>query len=187
MSVANSTTIPLLANQTFTGEYEDAISYSSFCTSIKTDQLETLYVENSMDGVIADRILMWSITDITTVSHFSLSPRARYVRIRYINGAIDQTTLEIQTGFSTTSKGASYIPVSYSFKYNSTVLQTKSTVSGRLTTGDYIDIESTDDRRLKISPSRNNLTFTDDKVDISGSSITTTISGTADSIEEKYS
>lgn len=89
-----STTDPLPANGTWTSP-EDGVTFTGRVVgTVFADQPGTLYVEQSPDGN------NWDVVDSFDVSAnaglgFSVEKVAPYARVRYVNGAADQTVFRL--------------------------------------------------------------------------------------------
>ena len=145
-------------NEVYTGDYEDAMNYATMTIMVHVDQPGTLYVEYSIDGNINDRVFTFPITDTTTGAYYSVTPRARYARISYTNGANQQNSCRIQAYFHKKMQGSSYLPLSSPFKDNSTTLSTKAVIAGRRYDGAYDNVPLTNDDKLRVS----NCTYNED-------------------------
>lgn len=97
---ANSTTTPLAAGATFTGEARDLATagYPGVVVAMKTDAAGTLYMEQSVDGIHWDSSLAFDVDAGTNEIHRISITRSWY-RTRYVNGASPQTYLRLQTNF----------------------------------------------------------------------------------------
>jgi hypothetical protein len=104
VSTANSTQTPLAANATFTGAWEDVKDFAAITGSLVSDQ------PSATNGLIAEFALdaagTLMVANQTSTypggglgAYFAFPPEARYVRIRYINGATAQTYLRSQTAY----------------------------------------------------------------------------------------
>ncbi len=97
------TTTPLTANAVYTGSWLDLGSsgYSYILALVYSDQSGTLYIEQSHDGstVIRQDSLSYTGGD-TSGNLMKVQVMARYVRLRYVNGATDQTTFVLTRRFS---------------------------------------------------------------------------------------
>lgn len=102
ISGENSTTTPLTAGSTFTGTSEDVSSYKSISINVKSDADSSdsgLKVQFSPDEVNWDFQTVYKIfSNIATTETYLV--RARYCRVIYINGSVDQTFLRLQTVFN---------------------------------------------------------------------------------------
>lgn len=108
VSAANSTQTPLAANATFTGAWEDVKDYAALAGALTSD------VPSAVSGVIAEFALDAAGTQVVaqqvttypggnTGAYFAFPPEARYVRIRYINGATAQTVFRSQISYEFTA------------------------------------------------------------------------------------
>lgn len=98
VSTSNNTTTPLAISGTFTGTAEDVSQYPSVVVACKSDVAGTLYIEFSPDGTNWDSSLMYEVAANTNEVH-RLAVTRRFVRVRYVNGAVAQTTFRLQTLF----------------------------------------------------------------------------------------
>jgi len=98
VSLLNSTSTPLLANNAFTGSAERCNGYGIIYINTYSDvasAVDGLEVQQSSDGV------EWDHCDEFTLSagagkNFSINPYAKWYRIVYTNGALDQTEFRLQ-------------------------------------------------------------------------------------------
>lgn len=103
VSTNNTSNVPLLANGSFTGSWEEVKDYSIIYTSIRTDQdsINTgsygFNLEFSQDATNVDVCEEYAVMSGTTGAIFSTQPSSRYFRINYINGSIDQGIMRLQT------------------------------------------------------------------------------------------
>ena len=92
--LAGSTTATLGANASVTLGSWDALNYKYINISVFADQAGTLYIEQSPDNT------NWDISESISVSAnvgqaISREIVARYVRVRYVNGATAQTKFRL--------------------------------------------------------------------------------------------
>ncbi len=95
----NSTETPLLANAEFVGGIVDTKNYGIIICSPFSD------VSSAVDGLVIEfskNKINWRWNDIYTISAntgktFSVQPQARWMRVRYLNGIIDQGVFELET------------------------------------------------------------------------------------------
>ncbi len=106
ISSANSTTAQLGNAATFQGTYEDVSQYSSITVSGTTDQNGTLYGLFSLDGSTAFRTIQLSDGTTSNIGIHSLTVIANYFAVRYVNGSVTTTTLDIQTIYNKNAKVA---------------------------------------------------------------------------------
>jgi hypothetical protein len=93
-TLLGSSTTALAANASVTLGPADALSYKYINISVFADQAGTLYIDQSPDNT------NWDITQSISVSAgvgqaISQEIAARYVRVRYVNGATAQTTFRL--------------------------------------------------------------------------------------------
>lgn len=97
LSTGNSTTTPLNANITWTGQWESVLPYASISILAVADVDATLYVEFSVDGSSINRTVQLSRGDTSDMGIHSLIPVAKYFRVKVVNGTTDQSSLAVQT------------------------------------------------------------------------------------------
>lgn len=112
VSTINSTVAALTAGASFTGIAEDIYLYNSAIISLLTDKDGTLYVDFSTDGTNWDSTLTFTVIGGTNKVH-RLTVTRRYIRVRYTNGAVNQTYMRLQTmyGGQTTLSSPLNIPI----------------------------------------------------------------------------
>ena len=99
ISPPNSSDVPIAGGGTFVGEWIDTTGIGIVYISAYSDvasATDGLVIEQSTDGINAH------FDDVFTVpagigKNFSINPHARFLRVRYINGLIAQTTFALQT------------------------------------------------------------------------------------------
>lgn len=97
VSTANSTSVALGANATFTGTFEDALLYSDLVFLVLADQASAtngLVVQYSNDGVIVHDSDVFTIP-AANGQQFSVGRKGRYFRVVYTNGAIAQASFSL--------------------------------------------------------------------------------------------
>lgn len=100
VSNENSTTTILTGEGAFVGTYVDALHFTAISVVVKSDKSGTIYFDYSSDASTLStpiRVESFSVTGGATGAYYSLTPRARYFRVRYGNGVEAQTSFEIQT------------------------------------------------------------------------------------------
>lgn len=106
ISILNSTTTPLAANAMFVGSSEDVSTFVSIDITILSDQNSAtngLLAEWSQDGIVFNYPINFTIT-ANVGQYYSLSPRAKYFRLKFTNGTQDQASLAISTVFYPTNR-----------------------------------------------------------------------------------
>ena len=170
ISTNNSTTTNLLANQTYTGNWEDCLNYSIVTISAYSD-VNSLsngwQIQWSGDGISLD-----SFENLTLLANvgrsLTLNVRARYFRTVYTNNSLAQTIFRINTILHQSGTGLNNYPINKTITDTSMSTLTRSVIVGQTTGGGggYINV--------KVNPS-GSLT-----ADVSGSSVTVSgsVSGT---------
>lgn len=102
VSSVNTSTTPLAASATFTGDWEQN-AQSEAMVSVKTDGAGTLYFDFSNDGVNADSTFpVLGFTVAANIHEFHTAVKGpRYFRVRYVNGDTTQTYMRLYTYFGT--------------------------------------------------------------------------------------
>lgn len=99
VSANNSSSATLTGNSVFTGTSDDCLIYNEVRISVFSDQASAtngLSIQQSMNNT------NWDITDTYTIAAstsatYSVPRQARYIRIVYTNGSVNQTTFRLQT------------------------------------------------------------------------------------------
>ena len=86
-----STTTALAANASWTSTSEEVLNFGRITGTVFADVAGTIYVEQSPDNTNWDVVDSWSVAANAGLG-FSVELVARYVRIRYVNGATLQGT-----------------------------------------------------------------------------------------------
>lgn len=101
ISTGNSSSTPLAGGATFTGSWEDSTNYGIVIVSVIASHASAssgFIVEFSSDGTNIDNDDRFTIP-AATGKLYSFACAARYVRVRYTNGATLQTYFRLQTIF----------------------------------------------------------------------------------------
>ena len=99
-STKNSTTTPLLAGATFTGEWEDITAYATITINGAADVPGTLYADfsqNATEFLDNYRQVQLSSGNSGIWGIHGLIKIGRYFRIRVINGSTNQTSIAVGT------------------------------------------------------------------------------------------
>jgi len=88
------TTTPLGANASWTSPVDSSLYTRYLCGSAYADQAGTLYVEQSPDGSNWDAVDSFSVAAGAGLK-FSVEKVLPYARVRYVNGASDQTVFRL--------------------------------------------------------------------------------------------
>lgn len=153
VSILNSSNAPLIAGATFVGAWEAILDAGSVNVNVKTTQLGSCYFECSSDGINIDRTFLHLLSDATNYAlFFSISPRTKYIRIRFTNTSVtNQSTFRLQTIHSPTERGSVYIPVGESLTDNSTAKIMKSIISAKREDGTYNNVRMSNDNSLYVT------------------------------------
>jgi hypothetical protein len=95
-SLANSTSVALAASASFTGNYENALGFTSIVVSCISNVEGILYVDFSPDGTNTDSTLAYDVSASLNEVHRLIISK-KFFRIRYTNGDSPQTTFRLQT------------------------------------------------------------------------------------------
>ena len=138
----NSSTTTLAANGVFTGTAQDTLGFGVITIQAFADvtsAIDGLLVEWSLDGT------NWDDSDPFTVAagngrFFTFGPQARFFRLRYTNGATLQTAFRLQTIGKIGYVKPSSHRLSEVITDDSDAELQKAVVSGRTSTGTYVNI-----------------------------------------------
>lgn len=135
--IPNSSTTPLGANATFTGDWQDTHGFAEVMVSVNSN------VGSATDGVVIE----WSSDGITkheddvytkltnTGKTWSFPANRRYVRIKYTNGSVAQSSFNLETTLKVhASKGSSH-RLKDSLVEDDDAIVTKSQIVGITTAG----------------------------------------------------
>ncbi|UTS51980.1 hypothetical protein [Synechococcus phage BUCT-ZZ01] len=145
VSEGNSTTTPLGANATFTGQWEDVLKYVSIVVLVNSNQLATsdnIRIDFSTDGVNLDRSI--PVTFQPGGDYCSFPVQARFFRLRIINGNQAQTFLRAQVQFNTFAESNKLIPLGDTVTNADAALLTKTTIIARSSSGGgtFVDVKA---------------------------------------------
>ena len=94
LELIGSTTTPLAASGEWTSPVDSLMETGRIVGSVYADVDGTLYVEQSPDNSNWDIVDSFSITGGSGIG-FSVEKVAQYARVRYVNGATDQTVFRL--------------------------------------------------------------------------------------------
>lgn len=138
-SSGNSTTTPLGIGGVFTGTYEDVSGFATIVFSVFADQASAssgFSVQWSGDGVSAD-VSEGSNVLASTGRAFSLTPRAKFFRIVYTNGAVAQTVFRLKTTYHFTGTGLISRLLKSSLDDDNYAQTVRSATNAKLPSGNY--------------------------------------------------
>jgi hypothetical protein len=150
----NSTAVPLLAGQSFTGDAENILQYNGVAIFVTADAGSAemgLSVQYSSDG-----LTNWREAEAYTVladSEKWFTPPAFgvYFRVVYTNGAVDQTSFELVTVFRKMPFKWSSHNIDVPIKDQDDAELVKAVITGKKVNGDYDNVSLTNGANMKVS------------------------------------
>lgn len=164
----NSTTAVLSAGAEFVGQATDITEYSSIMVSTYSDQgsaTDGLKIEQSSDGANWDHCDEFTIS-ATTGKNFTINPFARYMRVRYLNGPVNQTEFRLQVVLKATQATPSAHRIQDSISDDDDARLVKAVLTGENGGGSFKNVKVTQDGNLSISDNSSGLSIS--KGDVSG-------------------
>lgn len=135
VSVNNSSNVPLGANGTFTGVFEDCSGFMAVMVASKSDQDGTMYADFSPDGVNIDSTLSFDCHANIPELH-RLTIGRKYCRIRYVNGSSAQGFLRMQTTYGYFYPLTS--PLNAAITSDADASTTRAVITGQTDSGRYV-------------------------------------------------
>jgi hypothetical protein len=146
VSSNNSTTTPLGSGGIFVGAWDevtewDGITISGIGTAASPAD-GTLFLEFSTDGITVSRSLSIAVPDVTIMLPRTLGVISAYFRVRYVNGAVIQTTFSIQTIYH---RGQTELisRLDQNLQGNEDVKNVRSVIAGKSVDGGFLNVPST--------------------------------------------
>lgn len=137
VSTVNSLNTPLDADAEFVGQWEEVKDYSGIAVAYLTDAASAVggaSIEFSTDGVNVD--LSESSTVVADYGGFSVfQARARYFRVRYVNGPAPQTFVRSEVRYLFNPPTVGLAPLAAPTHDASVVQTSKAMLHGRLASG----------------------------------------------------
>lgn len=155
----NSTVTPLDAGDTFVGSIVNVCETAVILISTYSDQasdIDGLIVEFSTDSINFDNSDVYTIA-ATTGKTFSFQPAAKYYRVRYVNGAVNQTEFRLQILLKKTYVKSSSHRVGDNVSGEDDAELVKSVLSGEDEDGVFQNVQTTRDGNLSISDNSSGL------------------------------
>jgi hypothetical protein len=148
-----STTTPLTGGATFTGTAVDILNYSIITVSVYTNvasATDGLKLEQSMDGV------NWDWTDVYTIGAgkaktFSVQPCAKYLRVRFVNGASAQSSFRLTTILKKNNSLPSSHRILDSIANDDDAQLVKAVLTGENPANTFVNFQATTQGNFKIS------------------------------------
>jgi hypothetical protein len=153
----NATNTPLGLNETFTGPGEDVSSFVNTDISILTDQFSAakgLIFEWSQDNIEYNYAESFNVIP-NEGQFFSLSHRAKFFRIRYINGAVAQTKFDLSAFHYSISRSTYVQALDTDIPTRKAVEVVKSVLAaqkeGAPANNSYTNLQATHDGKLRVA------------------------------------
>jgi hypothetical protein len=152
----NSSTTPLVANDTFTGAFTDILQYRSIQILIRSDQDSAsggVKFQWSSDGISVDLEEDLSYVGGAIGRGYNQSPRGRFFRIVYTNGGTNQTVFRLQSILQPQDVGIYTRAIDRVIDENFTAVLTRGVIVGKTTGmgGGYVDVKVTPSGALAIA------------------------------------
>lgn len=152
ISVGNSSTTPLLANASYTGFFEDVSSFSTVSVVVTSDQAAAasgLQVQFSIDGATVAKTVSMSGSSLI------VNVYSQYARVVYTNGAVNQTSFELQTIYSYARSTDTTISVAApDISDGAESKLCRSVITGKTTNGTYLNMPIDVEGGLKLGLQR---------------------------------
>lgn len=139
VSSGNSSTVTLLAGQTFTGVFEDVLGYANISIvafSNVASATDGLKLEYSTDGINIDDFDSFTVS-ASNGTQVSSGATSKYFRVRYTNGSTNQTTFRLQTVYHITAPKSSTHRIDDSINGENDAELSKSVVTGKNPDGQF--------------------------------------------------
>jgi hypothetical protein len=139
VSTNNASSSLLTANSTFTGTFEEITNYSCIMISVVTDRSGTLFLDYSNDGSTSFSPESLAITPPTPGTSLRFSHQymseAKYFRVRYVNGATNQGSFNLQSILKSSSGTAEVGEIQETVTAETDALTTKGVIYGLSSAG----------------------------------------------------
>jgi len=168
VSTKNSTTTPLASGGVFTGEWEDITNFGIIVITVKSDvasATDGLEVQFSCDQSSVVSSDVFSIP-ANTGKTFSFQAAAQYFRVKYTNGATNQSSICLSTVLKPYYVKPSSHRVADQVSDQDDAELTKSVITGEDPGGNFQNVSTTEDGNLTISDNSDGLAIA--KGDVTG-------------------
>lgn len=158
VSVDNSTDEPIVGGGVFTGKAIDILYCGIIFINIYSDvgsATDGLVIQQSSDGTNWDHDDVYTYT-AGTAKNYSINPYARYMRIVYTNGELDQTEFRLQTICKANSKPSSH-RIQDSIIDDDDAELVKSVLSAKASGDGFVNIEATASNNLRVTDAESGL------------------------------
>jgi hypothetical protein len=164
----NTTSTPLNASDTFTGEWQSTINYGVIIVAVFSDQasatdgLKLQFSRNGSDYLTGSG-------DVYTIpagteKTFSVQPSWEYFRVQYVNGGQDQTTFELSTTLKRTYVKPSSHRIQDNISSEDDAELMKSILTGEDPDGIFRNVQTSRDGNLTISDNSSGLAIAEGNV-----------------------
>ena len=93
----NTTSTPLPGSSVYEGTWTDVSAFAAIAVTARVDQIGTLQVDFSFDGITVDSRLVFNVSVNTNEVH-RITVTRQYMRVRFLNDSVTaQTFLRVQT------------------------------------------------------------------------------------------
>jgi len=152
----NSTTTPLAAGATFTGDWIDTDGYVQAIAVVITSHnaaADGLRFELSDDGVNVLHAHVFTPTaNAPNGHHYPSTLESQYFRVKYTNGGTLQTTFVVSTHLLKSMAEEGHVhPVNYVIDDDHPVAITRAILTGKTAAGAYSNVALTNGSNLKVS------------------------------------
>ena len=170
VSDGNSTAAKLDAGIVFTGDAVDITDVAIFYVSVYSDQasaIDGLSVQQSTDGTNWDHIDVFNVPAATGKT-FSFNPSAKWMRVVYTNGAVDQFEFRLQTILKSVYSKPSSHRIQDSISTDDDAELVKSVLTGQIVDDGFVNIGASDSGNLKTTDAENGLAIAKGEVEGTG-------------------
>ena len=153
VDAGNSSVTPLTSGSVFTGTAFDTLDFGFIFLTVFADQdsaVKGLTMQQSSDGVNWDNSDAFSIFANTGKTH-SIQPAAKWFRVVYTNGGINQGVFRLQVVFKKTSSLPSSHAVGENLSPEDDAQLVIAVIKGQKPNDDYADFQSTATGNFKVS------------------------------------
>lgn len=153
VSDGNSSATKLDAGITFTGDAVDITNVAIFYVTVYSDQasaVDGLSIQQSADGINWDHVDVFTVPAATGKT-FSFNPSAKWMRVVYTNGIVDQLEFRLQTILKSVYSKPSSHRIQDSISSDDDAELTKSVITGEDENGIFQNVRVNSDGLLEIT------------------------------------
>jgi len=155
VSLANFTDVPLAANATWAGEFEDVKDVAFMSITVSSDKesapagLKFQWSINKTDVDLEDGTKIGASIGLPGRA-FAITPRARYFRIVYVNGPETQMTFHVAVVHHSSGTGLISRPLGRVLTDENFAQVVRAALSAKKANGEYVNLSASDDAQLVI-------------------------------------